>query len=55
MMGHIETAAANVANAVTRLAHAFERLSDAAMIAARAYEHTVKEDFDYDPVVEDED
>lgn len=47
MMGSLEQAALRIAAAV-------EVLADAAMIAARAYEHTVKEDFGYEPEVEDD-
>lgn len=37
-----------------RIAAAAERLADAAMIAARAYEWTVKEDFGYEPELEED-
>jgi hypothetical protein len=47
MMGYME-------RAVVQIASALERLADAAMIAARAYEHSVKEDFGYDPGLEDD-
>lgn len=45
---------ANGLKVATRLVVAVERIADAAMIAARAYEFAVMEDMGYKPFVEED-